>query len=355
MRTSKKGIRGALLHLACAAIGVVALAGTANAQSPEEIKVARQTAGEALTAYNAGEFEKALGLFSQAKALYPSAQILRMLGYSELALEHWKKAAEALEGAMEAKISPLSKEDRKDVQDQLAKALAHLGTITIVTKTPHSTISIDGDEAKPLPLDKPVRIIEGKHKLVVKAPDHLDTTLEIKVEGGKSAEIPIEPKEKPKPPPPKAVVVAPPPPPPKTEYFKYQKPIGFAAAGAGVALGGAALATTITWLRLKGSVETEVADWSKKDHCPASDPRACEFNKKAINLDADRADKLRNVSLGMGVAAGVLAIGGAVLIVLPIRKKQPPPQQDAAPPTARGPEMSCGVAGAGGVVCSGAF
>ena len=88
------------------------------AQSPAEVNLAKQTAGDGLTAYNAGEFDKALGLFNQAKKIYPSGQILRMIGYSELALEHWGKALDALEVALNAKITPLSKDDRKDVQDQ---------------------------------------------------------------------------------------------------------------------------------------------------------------------------------------------------------------------------------------------
>src|ERR1700678_1961820 len=90
------------LCFALAAACALALAAPAHAQSPEEIKLARQTAGDALGAYNAGEYDKALGLFQQAKALYPSAQILRMIGYSELALEHWLKAVEALEAALDA-------------------------------------------------------------------------------------------------------------------------------------------------------------------------------------------------------------------------------------------------------------
>ena len=60
-----------------------------------QINLARQAASEGLQAYRNSEFEKALNLFEQAKALYPSAQIVRMIGYSLLALERWMPAAEA--------------------------------------------------------------------------------------------------------------------------------------------------------------------------------------------------------------------------------------------------------------------
>src|SRR4051812_6601155 len=91
--------RRAALLASLSLAAALALAAPAFAQSPEEIKIARQTAGEGFAAYKAGEFEKALGLFETAKALYPSAQILRMSGYSELALERWEKAANTLDAA----------------------------------------------------------------------------------------------------------------------------------------------------------------------------------------------------------------------------------------------------------------
>jgi len=87
--------------------------------SPQQIQLARQAAAEGLAAYRASEFEKALNLFEQAKVLYPSAQIIRMLGYSLLALERWEPAAEAMEASLESKIGPLSEEDRADVKEQL--------------------------------------------------------------------------------------------------------------------------------------------------------------------------------------------------------------------------------------------
>src|SRR5689334_3023951 len=106
----------------------LALSAPARAQSPDEIKIARQMAGEGFGAYKSGQFEKALTLFEQARAVYPSGQILRMLGYSHLALEHWEKAVEALEASLTTTTGPLSEADRKDVQGQLDKALAHFGT-----------------------------------------------------------------------------------------------------------------------------------------------------------------------------------------------------------------------------------
>src|SRR5580692_8671465 len=122
--------------------GALVVASPAYGQSVAEVNLAKQTAGEGLAAYNAGEFDKALGLFNQAKKIYPSAQILRMIGYSELALEHWLKAVEALESALDAKVTPLAKDDRKDVQDQITKAMGHVGTISITCKVPGTKLTV---------------------------------------------------------------------------------------------------------------------------------------------------------------------------------------------------------------------
>src|SRR4051812_17902954 len=99
---SGETLRRRARSLGCALILALgfATAAPAQAQSPQEINIARQTALEGLTAYKAGDFEKSLKLFEQARALYPSANILRMLGYSHLALGHWKEALETMEAAL---------------------------------------------------------------------------------------------------------------------------------------------------------------------------------------------------------------------------------------------------------------
>ena len=85
-RTSR--LRRALV----AALGALAISAavlpepTARAQTTDEINQARTLAKDGFAAYKASDFKKALALFEQARKLYPSAQILRLNGYSLLAL-----------------------------------------------------------------------------------------------------------------------------------------------------------------------------------------------------------------------------------------------------------------------------
>lgn len=352
----------ALLHrcrralFAAFASGALSLASPALAQSPEEIKLARQTAGEGLQAYNANEYDKALGLFTQARAVYPSAQIIRMIGYSELALEHWDKALVALEEALEAKISPLGKDDRKEVQENIQKALSHLGTITVTSKVPGAKLAVDKGDPRALPLDKPLRLVEGPHKLTVSAPDHLDAIKEIKVEGGKPLEIALDPAVKPKPKP----IALPPPPPPKPdrkEWIPHQRLVGLGAMGVGVAAGAGALITMSQWIHWKGLAEDD-AKLHEKNYgkgCAKGDYRLCQYDIEIVNRESAQADRLRNASLGLGIAAGVLAATGVVFFVAAPKAK---PASDSAPaPAPSAPEVSlgCGLSGGLGVVCNGAF
>jgi tetratricopeptide (TPR) repeat protein len=346
--------RLARLSLACLAAAAISSATPAMAQTPAEIKLAKQTAGEGLNAYNAGEFDKALGLFAQARAVYPSAQIIRMVGYSELALEHWDKALEALEAALDAKVGALDKGDRKDVEENVAKALTHIGIVTVTSKVPGAKLTVDGKDPRPLPLDKPLRLLEGPHKLLAPAPEHLDAAQDLKVEGGKPVTVALEPPAKPKPPPP------PPPPPAKPErkeWLPHQKAVGLATAGGGVAFGAAALATMGSWLSWKSAasshLDSHTKSWGKT--CAASDA-LCVADAQLVNRDADTANKLRNVSLGLGVTAGVLAATGVVFVVMTPKKPAdaaaPPP---AGPPAAtKGTTMACGLSGPG-LLCAGAF
>ena len=352
--------RRAALFAGAGLAATLALTTPAAAQSPEEIKIARQTAGEGFAAYKTNEFEKALNLFDQARALYPSAQILRMAGYSELALERWEKAAASLEAALASTLSPLDDATRKDVQEQLAKALNHLATVAVSSRVPDTTLKVDDGPERPLPLDKSLRLLEGKHRFTVSAPDHIDATDELKLEGGKLVELPLDPTEKARPKPPPPVVVAPPPP-PKKGWIPHQKMVGYGVAGAGVAVGATALIVTISSLQLQGLVKKDVDDHLGKygQGCAKGDPRLCSFDIAITNDEVDRANALRSAGIGLGIGAGVLVAAGVVLVVAAPKTPKPAatePAVSAPPPSAKAsPTLACSFAGLGGVTCAGTF
>ena len=356
-----------LVLLTCVALGTACFTHDARAQaaSADEVKIARQTAQEGLAAYKDGQFEKAVGLFDEAKALYPSGQIFRMLGYSLLGLERWEAAAVAMESALESTVVPLGDKDRVDVNAQLAKALAHMTTVTVKSKVEGSELVVDSKSAHPLPLAKPLRLVEGLHTFVVRAPEHTDAKREMKIEGGKTLTIDLEPEPFKKAP--VAAVVPPPkpvakqaPPPEESQHdgwFAGQKLVGFGAVGGGVLAGGAALTAALMGAHLRSNVEADIATHEKSygKGCSQGDSRLCQFDSEVINHDADNADSLRDVGLFVGIGAGVLVAGGAVLVIFSgdgHGKEDAHASSRAPAPTSA--KLACGPLGAG-LLCGGTF
>jgi hypothetical protein len=253
-------------------------------------------------------------------------------------------------------VGPLSDRDRDDVKDQLGKASAHLAMVTVTSKVAGAEVRIDDKPPLKLPLEKPVRLLEGKHTFVVHAEDRVDGTQEVTIPGGKPFELALDPTEKEKaaPPPP------PPPPPPKAApperrgLFPHQRTVGFVSAGVGVVLGGAALTAALVGAHIRSNVANDIAlhDAAYPGGCAGASYRLCSFDAQLVNRDADRADTLRNASVWMGIGAGVLVAGGAALVYFA------PAEKKGAPPATTGAigrrSVACGPMGPG-LVCAGAF
>jgi len=216
---------------------------------------------------------------------------------------------------------------------------------------------VDGSQAYPLPLQKPLRLVEGKHTLVVKAKDHDDARHELDVKGGKSTALALNPKSHEKEPPPdvKPEPEPEPPPPPKKDegWFPGQKLAGFSAIGAGVLAGGVALTSFLMSSNLKSNVESDVALHNQNfgTNCSQGDYRLCVYDRALINDDADRADSLQTVSLATAIGAGALVAGGVVLVVFSGDESAPTKGQVGGTQSA---SASCGPFGAG-LLCSGTF
>jgi hypothetical protein len=316
------GRRRGLTRSPCLGLLLAALLGPAapaRAQSADEIRIARETADHALEAYHEADYERALGLFAQAKAIYPSAQIVRIFGYTHLALGHWQPALDALEEALASKISPLSEEDRRDVREQLDKVLTHFGEVLLTAQAKEATLRMNGGAPMPMPLPKPLRLLEGMYTFTVEANGSPTVSEEFKVEGGKTRILALDPPAPGEPPRPqrRGTVAAAPPPPKPSMWAAIQRPLGYGLSGTGLGLGAVALATGLSALSLRGKVVADVDAHQRSfgDGCARGDVRLCTFDIAVINYDADRADALRNLTIGLGTGAAVLAGGGAALLL----------------------------------------
>ena len=150
--------------------------------------------------------------------------------------------------------------------------------------------------------------------------------------------------------------------------MQYQ--IGLVASGAGVALGIGAIATGAGALHLTDQVNRDItlhkANYGENCEKHPSLLRDCQFDREVINYDSDRANTLANISLGTGIAGGVLLAGGVTLFLFapegPLGPKpKPAPKDSASSPreslqkAAARPTAMCAPLLTGGLTCAGTF
>lgn len=322
---------GALFAGASAAL-IVALAGTARAQSQAEIRMADQIASDGQKAHKSGDYQEALEHYTQAIALHPSAKTWKLIGDTYLAMSNWTEALEAYESALKSDVGKLSAADRATAEASRDKALAHFASVRVVSKAPGAEVIVDGGAPIALPMNEPLRILEGKHKFELRVPNRPPVTREVDVVGGTQTELEMAPE-------PAVAETKPPPrqptPPPKVVARRttsnqasgsgntWQRPLGWTLIGTGAAAGLAAAGSLIYAGSIRGRVESDVAHHNQAfgENCEAGDWRLCVYDRALINRDADLADSWRDIGVGLTIGAGVAAATGVVLVALAPKSK----------------------------------
>lgn len=325
----------------------------------------RDLATTALELYQKEQYADALTKFKDAEKLYPSAQVLRMQGYTLIALKRYVEALEVLERAMKSDFKPLLPADMEDTEDQMKEALKKVSTLTIRSSVAKSTVRIDDGDPRPLP--QTVRLTVGSHHFVVEAPNHDPIDLSRDVQAGTSV-VQLNPTPKKVDPP----VVAPPSAKDPTRddkepakgdkprngfggWFPQQRNIGLALAGAGLAASGTALGLGLYGINLEAAVQSNI-DAHRQNYDPAcaQNSALCRADTALINYDGERAAAYRNTALVTGLAGAGLAVLGSVFVVFspggPFAPKKP---ADTAPKTA-GFDVGCDVT-LMGLSCDGRF
>lgn len=137
--------------------------------------------------------------------------------------------------------------------------------------------------------------------------------------------------------------------------------IGIVAAGVGAGFGISALGATLVGAHLRNNVarDIKIHEAEYGPNCNFGDPRYCQLDRQVINADGADANRMRNLSVGLGISAGVIGIGGLVFAIL--AKDEPAaaakPKDETPPPAAKVGVRSidCGPYASLGFSCAGTF
>lgn len=326
--------------------------------SEEEQNKGRELATTALELYQKEQYADALTKFAEAEKLYPTAQVLRMEGYTLIALKRFAEAADVLERALKSDFKPLLPADAEDAEDQLNAALKNVGTVIVRSSVESATVRIDDGEPRPMP--QTVRLTVGSHRFVVEAPDHDAREESRNIVAGeatlrlnptpKKVEAAPEPEQKPE----AADETPKKPTNPFGGWFPGQRNVGVVMASVGLVASGTALGVGIYGLQLEGAVQTNI-DFHNQNYDPSCSANSafCRADIALINYDAERAAKLRNAALATGlVGAGLTVLGGLFVSFAPDGPFAP--KKDVAKPKESAFAIECGVTGLGGA-CGGSF
>lgn len=339
-------------------VSVVAVPRTALADpTEEEEEKGRDLARDAMTHYKEGEYQKALGLFDEARVIYPAGQVLRMTGYTLMALERWVEAADMLDQAIAATYKPMVPRDVEHAQDNLTEVLKHLIVVEVISDVPGAELSIDGGDAVAVPYKQ--RMLPGTHKLVVTAEEHEPIKKEITVPAGESVQYKLDPtlvQEAEPDPVPRPKPLEEPEPDSASSMFGWFPGQGFV----GIAVGGVGLAAGIVGLgiggygtSLRSAVQDNISAHNTNYDASCSQNRdLCLSDIELVNRDGARAQDYQTAGLALGITGAALFAVGTTLFLFSDMSPLAPDEKERA--AAGGLSGRCSLS-LGGVGCAGTF
>ena len=159
-----------LLLLCCASARIVhaEVPDPLPLERPDDNSHVRAIYKRAQTAFEAGEFEQARGLFLQAWSIRPSAEIALGLGQTEFELKRFRDCSEHLDFAIRNLGPTVSEAVLANAKKALAEARTQVAVLHVTTHKNGAEILIDGKTIGSAPLDSPVYLDPGNHEIAAR-------------------------------------------------------------------------------------------------------------------------------------------------------------------------------------------
>ncbi len=181
------GLRIGSAVLVAAVVGLVAAQASAQARHAARPSAADYyaTIGQALSEYDAHNFEEALTLFAKAHALSPNARTLRGMAMAEYALRRYVECIGHLRLALDSTVKPFTGSLRLQAEELLRKAQQYVSRVTVqvAPANANASVTVDG-AAVVLAPDGTLSLQVGERMLEVQAEGFETERRKLLLQGG---------------------------------------------------------------------------------------------------------------------------------------------------------------------------
>jgi hypothetical protein len=301
---------------------VLAVGLSARAHADDDLrKAAASHYQKGLELANRAEYRAALDEFKAAYAASPNFAVLYNIGQAEVAIGRPRQAIDSLTKYLRDGGEQVPATRRQQVELQLKELKGAFAYLSVTTKPDGALVNVDGSNLATTPLPEPLRLAPGSHIVAVSRQGFSTETLMVAIAEGQQQTLNLELRELSANDPAHRAAVTPGgkehgvselgprliPSAPVAEKSSF--PTGYVLIGSGVVVGGVALAHYL-WNAGRASDFRDNEAALQTDTAPGRRQRQLENNELAESIN-----RASVVTVGLGVAAGVLVAGGAVWLV----------------------------------------
>ena len=297
-----------------------------GAPSPTDVRKAQTLFKKADDLFNAHRFAEALDLFKQSYAAVPSpnshlyiARCIKETGDLRTAYLEFQKVYDEADkrSASEPKYAP-TRDSARTERDEVAARIA-LVTVNVAHSDPSTTVKLGDVDVSQAEWGKPIPMNPGSVDVTIQTAGKPPTHQTVQLAAGDKKEVTLD--------------AAPAGPAAPIEQPVAEQPTtgggNKTLRYAGIGLAAAGVAGLVVFAITGSSSKSKFSDLQKL--CGTNGP--CSPINAAEKNDISSGKSLQTVANITLIAGGVLAAGGATLIVLSFRKQPPPADAQPAPQT----------------------
>lgn len=172
----------------------LALAQSDESKSSLDAKRAKAAARfeRGVTLFENGAYRAALIEFQRAYETLPDFRLLYNVGQTHMLLQEHLEATRAFEGYLVEGADKVPPQRREQVEAELVKLREFVAFIAVRANVPGAQVFVDDKEVGIVPLDRPVAVNLGRHRITVNSADGRTATQVVDVAAGDVVELELE-------------------------------------------------------------------------------------------------------------------------------------------------------------------